>query len=500
MHTQQTPHQSPLLLLVLGVVPIGPRTATFWSIVLPGTLTVISDGMHYGWSSPIVPMLKSSESSITIKDSDVVWLENCLMFGGVAGLFLTMYLLDKVGRKWTMLIAAVENMVAWILIATATSLNVYLVARFIAGIAADVNFVAAPVYIAEIADKKVRGRLSSLINIFSLLGVVLIYSVGPSLTIALSSTIGIGFIIVEFLTFSSMPESPYYLLVRKKGEAARKSLQTFRNVDVSDEFKELAEIVERENAARGRPLDLITVKSYRKSILIVTVLNFAQHFTGLSVMIMNLHIILEESGSSAKANSTAIQFALLMVVACIISMFLVDSVGRRVLLCTSSFLTAVSLFVISTYFAVKHAGVDTSDYTWIPITSIMLYAIVHKIGLSFVPIIITSELFPTNIKAVAVTIGDALYVTASAISIFVFHYLYRNFGMHVPFFLFSVCAILIGIFAIFILPETKGRSLDEIQQILKGEYGLNSETAKILPPDGGLDNNYGATSSIQTDL
>ncbi|KAB0795225.1 hypothetical protein PPYR_12064 [Photinus pyralis] len=465
--------------------------------VITGTLTVISDGMHYGWSSPIVPLLQSPQSPIPISESDVLWLENCLMFGGIAGLFLTMYLLDKVGRKRTMLIAAVENLIAWVLIATATTPEVLLVARFISGIAADVNFVAAPVYIAEIADKEIRGRLSSLINIFSLLGVVLIYSVGPFVSITISSAIGMGFLVTELLTFSSMPESPHYLLVRQKPEAARESLKVLRNVDVDDELRELTEVVERENACRGRPFDLIKVKSYRKAILIMTVLNFGQHFTGLSVMIMNLHIILEEAGSSIKTNTAAIEFSLLMVAACIITMFLIDLLGRRVLLTTSSVLTGISLLVLGVYFAIKNAGGNTRDYTWIPVASLMVYAIVHKIGLGSIPIVVTAELFPTNIKAVGCTVADSIYVIASASSIFVFHYMLRQFGMHAPIFLFAACSILVGLFVIFFLPETKGKTLEQIQQMLKGESDANSETTKLLSPVGETDEDYGAVINTQ---
>ncbi|KAB0795226.1 hypothetical protein PPYR_12065 [Photinus pyralis] len=450
--------------------------------VITGTLTVIADGMHYGWTSPIIPLLEASPNSF-VHESDVVWIENCLMFGGVAGLFITMCLLDKIGRKATMLTAAVENMIAWILIATSSSAEVLFVARFIAGIAADVNFVAAPVYIAEIADKKIRGRLSSLINIFGLLGLVLIYAVGPYVSVGISSVIGMGFLAVEIITFSTMPESPHYYLMRNNPEAARRSLKVFRNVNVDGELKMLKEIVEKENENRGRPLDLLRVKSNRKAFGIMAVLNISQHFTGLSVMLMNMHIILGEAGLSVDANMTAIEFGLVMVAASIVSTFLIDLVGRKVLLSISSFCTAASLLVLGAYFSVKHKGGDTSEYSWVPVACLMIYAVTHKIGLSFVPIVVTAELFPTNIKAVGCTVADSIFVISSAITIFVFHALYRNFGMHVPFFMFAGFAVLVGLFAIFLMPETKGKTLEEIQEILRGEeneHVFRVETTLLL--------------------
>ncbi|KAF5276538.1 hypothetical protein FQR65_LT03968 [Abscondita terminalis] len=433
------------------------------------TLTALSDGMHYGWTSPLLAVLQSSSSPIKIEDSHKVWLENLYMFGGLAGLPLTIYLIDKFGRKKSMIIAAVENLVAWILLGTANSVEMLLVARFLAGLGGDVNFVATPTYIAEISEKEIRGRLGSIIHIMMSVGILLIYSIGSFVSIPLSSGIGAFFIIIQLITFSFMPESPYYLLIKNKTEDARNSLKVLRNCEnVDDEFDQICEIVQRENKDRGRPIDLIKVKSNRKAFFIMAILNIGFHFSGMSVLLMNSHKLVEDADSLISSNAVAILFSFLMLVACLISAAIIDKAGRKVLLFGSSFLTGILILILALYFTAKKINIDVGNYNWVPVFVVLSYAVVFKCGLGLVPIVITAELYPTNIKAVGCALSDTMYLLAGGASISLYHILSDNFGVEVPFFVFSFCCFIVGIISVYVIPETKGKTLEEIQQMLKG--------------------------------
>uniref|UniRef100_A0A1Y1K9U0 Major facilitator superfamily (MFS) profile domain-containing protein n=1 Tax=Photinus pyralis TaxID=7054 RepID=A0A1Y1K9U0_PHOPY len=457
-------------MVVVDISKVFPGRIPQILATVTGTLTALSDGMQYGWSAPIIPLLQQPSSPVKITNSDIVWIENTFMLGGLAGIPLTIYLLDKLGRKNSMLIAAVENLIAWLLLIFASSSEVILVARFLTGFAGDCNFVATPMYIAEIADKKIRGRLGALIFIMMLMGILLIYSIGPFISIAASSSVGAAVIITQLLTFSFMPESPYYLLVKNRKEEARQALRILRGTeDVDRELEEIAQAVEEENRARGRPLELFTVKSNRKAIIIMSVLNFAQHFSGVSVILMNLHMILEDAATNIPPSIIAIIFSVLMLFASGLSALLIDSLGRKILLYTSCFLTAVTLLLLATYFACKNNDVNMEAYSWVPAVAVISYAITFKCGLGLIPIVLTAELFPTNVKALGCTVSDAMYIIGSVSSIYAFHFLHMNYGMHVPFFLFGCACLLTGIFSLLIIPETKGKTLDEIQKLLKGE-------------------------------
>lgn len=428
--------------------------------------------MNYGWTAPTIPKLKQPDSPVTITQEHIVWLEVLITLGGLAGLLITIYLVDTIGRKRTILIASITGFVGWTVIASARSVILLFVARFVVGMAGDVAFVATPMYIAEIADERVRGTLGGLIYVLLLMGLVTVYSVAPFVKIYVCALVGVAVTTLQFVCFSFMPESPYYLLVKGDVEGATESLKFLRRTqDVGDELEAIREAVERQQAERGRPQDLILVQSNRKAMIIMTVLNAAQHFCGVLVLLMNLHTILKQANSVyLNENLTAILFALLMLIFALISISLIDKFGRKVLLTTSSIFTALSLYFLAGYFAFQKAGFDTKPYSWIPIFSVMFYAAVYRFGIGMVPIIMTGELFPTNVKAMGVTYSDGVYVVVASIVLFAHEALAKIFGLHVPFFFYATCCLLTAAFCMLYVPETKGRTLEEIQMLLKGDH------------------------------
>lgn len=127
-----------------------------------------------------------------------------------------------------------------------------LAARFFSGIAGDVAFVATPMYIAEIADQNLRGRLSGTTYINMLVGLLIVYVVAPFVPIWASSLVGLGILVVQLTTFVFVPKSPYYLLMKGRKEEARRALQWFRgSVDVEEEMEEIQAAVARQQTERG---------------------------------------------------------------------------------------------------------------------------------------------------------------------------------------------------------------------------------------------------------
>ncbi|XP_028137922.1 facilitated trehalose transporter Tret1 [Diabrotica virgifera virgifera] len=444
--------------------------------VLTGSLCALSDGMHYGWSAPVVPILMSPSSPIPITKEEGEWLENVFVIGGVLGLWPTMYLTDKIGRKKSILLAAFLSTIVWITIGLAPSVEYILVARGIAGATSNITFVAAPMYIAEIADQKIRGFLSSLIYLLMLVGVLLVYSITPFCPFYVHCLVGAVVVLIELVGFSFMPESPYYLIIKDQPESAHKSLRRLRGkeADVDDEIKQIKSAVDRQRSERSQFLELFLVASNRKALLIMVFLNIAQHFSSVSVLLMNMHIILEQAGSIyMDPRTTAIVFSVIMLIAASKGSFLIDKFGRKILLMSSAFLSGFTLLILAIYFNLKNDGYNTASFSWIPIVCVMVYAFTFKFGLGVVPIVITAEIFSTTVKASGMALADGSYVVGSLLSLQVYQRLTDSFGLQYPFYIFTMCCFSTVCFTYFIIPETKGKTLDEIQLILKGEYKKN---------------------------
>ncbi|KAJ8938234.1 hypothetical protein NQ314_011563 [Rhamnusium bicolor] len=361
-------------------------------------LMAVSDGMTVGWTSPMIPYFLSEKSHIKMTKHEAEWLETWLLIGSICGLPVTIYFVDKIGRKKSLLLSSFILLLPWIIIALTNKIQVIYGARVLSGIGGDMAFVAAPMYIAEIADQKIRGFLSSIIYLMMLTGVLTIYCVGPFLPFYVPSVIGATLLLVELIVFSLLPETPYYLIFNDRIEEAKRSLQKFRpHRSVDKELSEITEAVERQKSEKGRPQDIIFVKSNRKAMLIMTVLNAAQQLSSINVILMNMHTILESAGSVYIGSSmAAIMFAAFMFIAAIAASFSIDKFGRKKLLIISSILTGICLLSLAIYFNLKNTGYDVLSISWIPIVSVMIYASVFKFGLGMVPIVITAEIFASK--------------------------------------------------------------------------------------------------------
>ncbi|KAK5645203.1 hypothetical protein RI129_006503 [Pyrocoelia pectoralis] len=433
--------------------------------------------MQYAWTAPIIPMIERSNSTLQVTNTDVLWLENMFMIGGFAGIPFVILTIDRFGRKSSILIGAVQGLVAWILIGFASSIEYIYVARFLSGLAANLDFVAAPTYVAEISDKKIRGFLGSWMYLKSLVGVIIIYSVAPFVSIPVSSAVGCSFLIIELFTFPFMPESPYFYIMKNNPVAARKSLQRLRSTDdLQDEMEEIAATVKMQQTKKIRYTDLVMNENSRKALVIMTVLNLAQHFSGYSVLLMNVHSILDDTGAGSflSSNNTAILYSILMMVAALLSSVLVDKAGRKILVSASSATTGFAILILAIYLALKNYGTNVEPYNWIPIFSVMAYAICYKFGLGVAPFVIAAELYPTNLKALGMTSTEGIFKISSILSIYIYQVLKEHYGIHVPFFLFAVCCFFTAIFTVFFVPETKGKTLKEIQLMMNGNKVPNN--------------------------
>lgn len=202
----------------------------------------------------------------------------------------------------------------------------------------------------------------------------------------------------------------------------------------------------------------------------------------ISVMYMNLHPILNAAGSIYLDNNiTAIVFSLIMLSASIFASFTIDKFGRKIILIVSSLLSGLCLLALSVYFHLQFLDIDVSTVSWIPIVSVLIYAGVFKYGIGLVPIVITAEIFPAKMKALGMTVADVMFVIGGLLSIQLYQVLHK-FGMYVPFYVFTASAFFVAFYSMFFIPETKGKSLEEIQLMLKGEKldkARNSENKDV---------------------
>lgn len=192
-----------------------------------------------------------------------------------------------------------------------------------------------------------------------------------------------------------------------------------------------------------------------------------QQLTGTTVIIFYCKTIFKEAGGFSPSLSTIIYFSVQLVLSAI-SSFIVDFCGRKPLLIVSIIGTALALLANGIYLYLPKIGIDTTEFSFVPLIALLSFVVAFSIGLQTIPLLMMGEIFPTNVKAFALCSMDIYYSVIVTCTSKFFHHT-KNVGMHVPFFAFTGCCVLGLIFILFYVPETKGKTLEDIQAELQGK-------------------------------
>ncbi|XP_049282670.1 facilitated trehalose transporter Tret1-like [Anopheles funestus] len=436
---------------------------------LSATLCIFMVVCSNAWSSPALPkLLTEPNPPVSITADAGSWIVSIQAIGGIFGMVLAGLTIDRFGRKWPFIASALPVIAGWIMIALARTSVLLYIARFLFGVSYGIAYGVAPVYIGEITSDRVRGAAASLITVMAKLGILYEYSVGPYVgfeTLAWLSMLGP---VVFLFTFVWMPESPHYLLGKGRNEEAQRSLQWLRrNSSVDEELACTRKSIERTVSERGSMRELF-LPAYRNNLIIVLILAVGIQLSGMQAILSYAQTIFSQISSDLTDAEMSIVLGVVQMVTVLFPVFLVDRVGRRPLLLWSAAGSFLGLLLGAIYFTLDAADVDVARFGWISFVGLVLFVISYAFGLATVPFAILSEIFPKNIRAYA----NALFGILSGAVIFAVVKLFQvaldNVGAYLPFWVFTVSTGLTFGFVFLYIPETKGRSLDEVQEIIAG--------------------------------
>nr|CAH7748348.1 unnamed protein product [Callosobruchus chinensis] len=416
-------------------------------------------GMQTTWTSPYIPVLLEDKENYSISPEEASYLPSIAPLVATITIPLLFTLPDRIGRKNTLLLAAVPYFISWVLKAIARSIYVFYLSRAFEGISDGMVYSALSMYAGEVATPKVRGVWGNGLTVFNFIGQFFINAIGPYLTIQQTSYVGMTIPVLFVVLFSLMPESPYYFLMKKRDEDARKSLQWLQcTMDVDAYLAQIKKDVERQMSERGTWAELFTIKANRKAWIAGTFLRIAQQFSGLTLLNAYTKYIFELSHSSISPNVSIVLFTGLNCILNVVSSF----ISHYLLFCSFSMAPLAVYFYILEF----QPGVDLSHYRWVPLACMLSYTSSAAFGVAIIPSLMYSELFSASIKAkgICVLLMQSGVATTSVNSLF--YYMSASFGTYSPFVLFSASALSSSVLSIYFVPETQGKTLEEIQQSL----------------------------------
>ncbi|XP_039697929.1 solute carrier family 2, facilitated glucose transporter member 5 isoform X5 [Pteropus medius] len=395
-------------------------------------------------------------------------------FGGFIGSLMVGILVNKLGRKGTLLLNNIFSIVPAILMGCseiAKSFEIIILSRLLVGICAGLSSNVVPMYLGELAPKNLRGALGVVPQLFITVGILVAQIFGLQSLLAneegwpiLLGLTGIP-AAMQLLLLPFFPESPRYLLIQKKDpEAAKKALKRLRGWDNVDfEMEEIRLEDEAEKAAGFiSVVKLFQMRSLRWQIISVIILMGGQQLSGVNA----IYYYADQIYVSAGVNTHDVQYVTVgtgavNVVVTFLAVFVVELMGRRLLILLGFSICFTACCVLTVALALQ----DT--ISWMPYLSIVCvisYVIGHALGPSPIPALFIAEVFLQSSRSSAFMVGGSVHWLSNFTVGLVFPFIQVGLGPY-SFIIFAVICLLTTIYTFLVVPETKAKTFMEINQI-----------------------------------
>lgn len=408
------------------------------------------------------------------------WAVSCLGWGAMAGNLSAGLLSDRFGRRAVLLLTAVLFLGSALAAALSTSFTVFVVARICGGLAVGAAILTAPVYIAEIAPAGRRGSLVSLNQLMIVIGIsVSFFSNYFLLALGADSwrwMLGIQSVpaLLFFVLLTAVPESPRWLLSKGRGPRALAVLEALHGpLEAQRELGEIqASLATTSPAARiglGSRIRGVFARRLRFVMVFAIGIAFFQQITGINAIFYYLPTIFAQAGGGlATAFRQSVVVGLVNVGMTFVAIWLIDRLGRRPLLLIGVTGMAASLLTISWAFHAAAAlpGAEPLVNAQLVLIAIITFVASFAISLGPVMWVMLSEIFPNEQRAAAISLVGFWNSLVSASVTFIFPWELATFGPAGTFLGYGLMALAGLLFLAILAPETKGRTLEELEGLL----------------------------------
>ncbi|KFO86129.1 Solute carrier family 2, facilitated glucose transporter member 8, partial [Buceros rhinoceros silvestris] len=450
--------------------------ATFAAVLGP-----LSFGFVLGYSSPVIPELgQTDDPHLRLGSRQASWFGSVVTLGAAAGGLLGGCLVDRAGRKLSLMLCSVPYVFGYLVIISAQNVWMLYVGRVLTGVASGITSLVVPVYIAEVSHPAVRGMLGSCVQLMVVTGILGAYVAGIALQWRWLAVLCSLPPCVMLLFMFFMPETPRFLLNQNKRAEAIAALRFLRGPDADHEWEcRQIEAGVREEVVRSRS----TLKKpfFYRPLLIGVALMFFQQVTGINAVMFYAETIFEDANFKVNGVMASVAVGSIQVCFTAVAALTIDKTGRKVLLYVSGIIMALSTALFGLYFKMvlpnrnnssdpdvwftlcsASPGTESST-AWLAVVSLGLFVAGFALGWGPVPWLVISEIFP--LKARGVSSGAC--VLTNWIMAFLVTKEFQDFiaflTAYGTFWLFSAFCCLNVIFTAFYVPETRGQTLEQIE-------------------------------------
>ncbi|CAA7391016.1 unnamed protein product [Spirodela intermedia] len=431
---------------------------------------------------------------ITVVQEEV--LVGCLSFVSLLGSLGGGKTSDIVGRKWTIGLAAIVFQSGAIVMACAPSFQFLMIGRLMAGVGIGFGVMIAPVYIAEISPAMARGTLTSFPEIFINIGILLgyisnyIFSGLPA-HVSWRIMLAVGILPSIFIAFALflIPESPRWLVMQNRAEEARLVLSSIceNEAEINQRLAEIEEAAGTKNGVKYvekavwreflRPSPAL-----RKMLIVGIGIQCFQQITGIDATVYYSPAIFKDAGiksnKSVLAATVAVGFTKTAFI--LVAIMLIDKVGRKPLLYVSTIGMTACLFGLGLALSFLQHGVGSKEFgIFMAILAVCGNVAFFSVGIGPVCWVLSSEIYPLRLRAQAAGLGAAANRISSGVVAMSFLSVAHVMSTAGTFFLFSAISALSVVFVYIYVPETKGKSLEQIELMFQNGFEVQKSEVEL---------------------
>lgn len=431
------------------------RKIAYWSI------TVAASGFLFGFDTAVIS--GADQQLQKLWDASPLFhglfIMSSALWGTVIGALFGNIPCERFGRKASLIAIGLLYLVSALGSALATDPYTFSFMRFIGGLGVGASSIVAPAFISEIAPARYRGRLVALYQFQLVFGILVAFFSN----FALSEFFGLDWrwmlgveaipALVYVLLVLGVPESPRWLLLRKNDEAGARKVLGYSNADNVDQV-----VAEIRHAQGEFTNDRLFSRAYLFPVLLAFLLAAFNQLSGINFIIYFAPRVFELAGldSSSALLSTA-GIGLVNLVTTLLGMYLIDRVGRRSLMLIGSIGYIVSLATVAWAFASGAGGMTVVFFVFLFIAS-------HAVGQGAVIWVFIAEIFPNNVRTKGQSLGCGTHWVFAAMITLLMPTVLATFQPASIFGFFAAMMVLQLLFVLFLMPETKGRSLESLAE------------------------------------
>ena len=422
-------------------------------------------GMLFGYDTGVISgAILFIRQDFALSDFTVGLVVSAVLIGAVIGAAIGGDVSDHFGRRKVIIAAAVIFALGAVGTATVPDVSLLILGRIAVGIAIGIASEVTPLYISEMSPSRMRGSLVSLNQLAITIGIVVSYLVDFALSAfqAWRYMLGLAAIpaIILGIGMLPLPDTPRWLINHNEADKARKVLKRIRGKDdVEGEVKEIQDGLKKQRGGRAELFNPMV----KPALIIGVSLAIFQQVTGINTVIYYAPTIFQFAGitSASSAILATVAVGVVNVIMTIVAIMLLDRVGRRPLLLIGLAGMIFSLGLLGAIFFLPSLLSSLGD---LAVIGLMLYVASFAIGLGPVFWLLISEIYPLRVRGLAMSIASEANWGSNLIIALTFLTLVQVLGQSGTFWLYALVGVGAWIFAFLLIPETKGKTLEEIEE------------------------------------